>query len=209
MSALALQLAPQPPLPRPKTRVGGLAEAGAAHIGTRGASSRGAHWEKRGEVRQRASDISVFENWNRFYDPMVDRYASGADPLLQYPALVQHEAKKGRQVPAYAYALNNPINLTDPDGLQAGPTLACGPFDSTVVCCLKQNPGEYERCGADPNDGINKCVVQATTALAKCLASGEPKLVCESTALKFLAKCFANQRNQCSNQSASGSESSF
>lgn len=24
----------------------------------------------------------------------------------------------------------------------------CGPTDSTVSCCLKQHPGEYERCGA-------------------------------------------------------------
>ena len=26
----------------------------------------------------------------------------------------------------------------------------CGPTDSTVTCCLKQNPGQYERCGATP-----------------------------------------------------------
>jgi hypothetical protein len=33
---------------------------------------------------------------------------------------------------------------------QAAPT-QCGPTDSTVSCCLKQHPGEYERCGAlDP-----------------------------------------------------------
>src|SRR5690349_9213085 len=24
----------------------------------------------------------------------------------------------------------------------------CGPTDSTVSCCLKQHPGDYERCGA-------------------------------------------------------------
>lgn len=24
----------------------------------------------------------------------------------------------------------------------------CNPSDSTVTCCLKQNPGQYERCGA-------------------------------------------------------------
>ena len=30
-------------------------------------------------------------------------------------------------------------------------TLAeCDPTDSTVTCCLKQNPGQYERCGATP-----------------------------------------------------------
>lgn len=26
----------------------------------------------------------------------------------------------------------------------------CNPADSTVTCCLKQNPGQYERCGATP-----------------------------------------------------------
>lgn len=26
----------------------------------------------------------------------------------------------------------------------------CNPTDSTVTCCLKQNPGQYERCGATP-----------------------------------------------------------
>jgi hypothetical protein len=26
----------------------------------------------------------------------------------------------------------------------------CNQTDSTVTCCLKQNPGQYERCGATP-----------------------------------------------------------
>jgi len=32
---------------------------------------------------------------------------------------------------------------------QAAPP-QCGPTDSTVSCCLKQHPGEWERCGAMP-----------------------------------------------------------
>jgi len=32
------------------------------------------------------------------------------------------------------------------DGIPA----PCGQHDSTVQCCLKQNPGQYERCGALP-----------------------------------------------------------
>lgn len=31
--------------------------------------------------------------------------------------------------------------------LESGPT--CNNTDSTVSCCLKQNPGQYERCGAE------------------------------------------------------------
>ena len=26
----------------------------------------------------------------------------------------------------------------------------CNQSDSTVTCCLKQNPGQYEKCGATP-----------------------------------------------------------
>lgn len=32
---------------------------------------------------------------------------------------------------------------------QAAPT-ECGPTDSSITCCLKQHPGEWERCGAMP-----------------------------------------------------------
>jgi hypothetical protein len=32
---------------------------------------------------------------------------------------------------------------------QTGP-VSCSPRDSSVECCLKQNPGQYERCGATP-----------------------------------------------------------
>ena len=36
-----------------------------------------------------------------------------------------------------------------PPSVIAGPTgVECGPLDSTVSCCLKQHPGEAERCGA-------------------------------------------------------------
>ena len=115
MSALALQLAPQSPLTRPKTRVGGLAEAGTARIGARGSSSRGAHWEKRGGVRQRASDLSVFENWNRYFDGQTGG-ALQPEPMLQKPGFVSQMAKHGVNFPAYSYALNNPITNSDPDG---------------------------------------------------------------------------------------------
>jgi hypothetical protein len=38
----------------------------------------------------------------------------------------------------------------------------CGPTDSTVSCCLKQNPGAYERCGAvDPMKAPTRAPQQA------------------------------------------------
>jgi RHS repeat-associated protein len=60
-------------------------------------------------------ETDLFENWNRFYDPSIGRYL-GPEPLLQDPKWVLKEAKVGRSVPVYAYANNNPIFFTDPDG---------------------------------------------------------------------------------------------
>lgn len=39
------------------------------------------------------------------------------EPLLQNPKWVLADLRLGHQVPAYAYARNNPIVLTDPSGL--------------------------------------------------------------------------------------------
>lgn len=40
------------------------------------------------------------------------------EPLLQSPNWVKRQLENGHQVPAYAYARNNPITNIDPDGLQ-------------------------------------------------------------------------------------------
>jgi hypothetical protein len=40
------------------------------------------------------------------------------EPLLQNPNWVESELQSGHQVPAYAYARNNPVRYVDPDGLQ-------------------------------------------------------------------------------------------
>jgi hypothetical protein len=46
---------------------------------------------------------------------------------------------------------------------QAAPP-QCGPTDSTVSCCLKQHPGEYERCGAmAPRQAPTRAPKQAPT----------------------------------------------
>ena len=34
------------------------------------------------------------------------------------------------------------------DAIAQAAAAQCGPTDSTVSCCLKQHPGDYERCGA-------------------------------------------------------------
>lgn len=44
----------------------------------------------------------------------------------------------------------------------------CNPTDSTVSCCLKENPGEYERCAAmappNPQSQPNRLLPGQTTA---------------------------------------------
>jgi RHS repeat-associated protein len=69
-----------------------------------------------GQYHDRETDL--FENWNRFYDPSIGRYL-GPEPRAYEPAWLLEEAAAGRSVPVYAYARNNPLFWTDPDGLEA------------------------------------------------------------------------------------------
>ncbi|NNB99215.1 RHS repeat-associated core domain-containing protein [Corallococcus exiguus] len=52
------------------------------------------------------AETDLFENWNRYYDPSVGRYLQPEPLLAMGPAVL----------PAYAYAVNNPVNVTDPTG---------------------------------------------------------------------------------------------
>ena len=100
--AAALQLASATPPPRLKTRVGAFNLAAAALVGARVAAARQPHWEKRGEVRRSA---------------MGSRKYLSPEPMLQRPGFVKVMAMHGRNTPAYAYALNNPLNYADDNGL--------------------------------------------------------------------------------------------
>jgi RHS repeat-associated protein len=51
-------------------------------------------------------ETDLFENWNRYYDPSIGRYLQ-PEPMLPVGAHLGA---------AYAYAANNPIKFTDPDG---------------------------------------------------------------------------------------------
>ena len=44
------------------------------------------------------------------------------------------------------------IGAGSPDRFMDGIVPPCNQSDSTIQCCLKQNPGQYERCGALPPD---------------------------------------------------------
>jgi RHS repeat-associated protein len=63
------------------------------------------------------AETDFYENWHRYYDPFNGRYLS-PEPLLQSPSFVRTMLKSGHQVPAYAYAANNPSSYVDPDGLR-------------------------------------------------------------------------------------------
>ncbi|WP_158617077.1 RHS repeat-associated core domain-containing protein [Corallococcus exercitus] len=52
------------------------------------------------------AETDLFENWNRYYDPSVGRYLQPEPMLGQAPSAL----------PAYAYALNNPMAYVDPNG---------------------------------------------------------------------------------------------
>ncbi len=61
-------------------------------------------------------ETGFHENWNRFYDPVTGRYLS-PEPMLQSSMYVRRMAQRGRSVPTYAYAFNNPLRYTDRTGL--------------------------------------------------------------------------------------------
>ncbi len=62
------------------------------------------------------AETDLFQNWNRFYDATTGRYLE-PEPMWLYPEKLVPLASLGRSVPIYAYAGNNPINSTDPTGL--------------------------------------------------------------------------------------------
>lgn len=60
-------------------------------------------------------ETGFHENWNRYYEPLTGRYLS-PEPLLQNPRKVADDAQSGYLTATYAYARNNPISVSDPDG---------------------------------------------------------------------------------------------
>lgn len=61
-------------------------------------------------------ETDLHENWHRFYDPEIGSYLS-SEPLMQAPTFVSQAVHAGLTAPVYAYARNNPLRFTDPDGL--------------------------------------------------------------------------------------------
>ncbi len=66
------------------------------------------------------AETGLHENWNRFYDPATGQYLQ-PEPMLSDPRFIRRMAQQGHGVPAYAYAMNNPLYFTDPNGLYPFP----------------------------------------------------------------------------------------
>jgi len=137
------------------------------------------------------------ENHNRYLNPLLGAYLS-PEPLLQDPNWLKGQSSAGYSVPTYSYARNNPLQYTDPDGLQtldtysncvkkateAGvdPKLACGEGPDYIP-----NP-DWERCNrlriecknacnsvCDPDSYFSRtklftCYAICDIALAACMA---------------------------------------
>lgn len=57
--------------------------------------------------------------------------------------------------------------------------LQCGPRDLTVECCLKQNPGQWERCTGTPRpakSGVSEGVVRAGAAGTAVAVALQPRI---------------------------------
>jgi RHS repeat-associated protein len=67
-----------------------------------------------GQYHDEETDLN--QNWNRFYDPNGGRYWE-PEPYWLMPSKVVASARAGMPWPVYGYAGNNPIGLTDSDGL--------------------------------------------------------------------------------------------
>ncbi|MHB8419235.1 MAG: RHS repeat-associated core domain-containing protein [Myxococcales bacterium] len=111
------------------------------------------------------------ENWNRFYDPNLDRYLS-PEPLWQNPKAALWAAKTGKILPMYAYAGNNPLHWTDSSGLAFGG----GPLPSwvtpdTVMDLLPLVPALLEALGALDTGGPEAAEAQAESAIADAEAA--------------------------------------
>ncbi len=106
-----------------KTRVRKFFFGKGTRVGASACRSGGMHRGISKKVRRSAVGISVFENWNRYYDPFTGRYIQ-PEPLLLYPGFAPEVARGGHSTPAYGYAFNSPTMNIDPNGLQATPGMA-------------------------------------------------------------------------------------
>jgi RHS repeat-associated protein len=138
----------------------------------------------------------LHENWNRFYDPGSGRYLS-PEPMLRDARFAQGRAGAGLITPAYAYADNNPITVTDPSGLYS----ANVPPGKT--CDLDVSRGMQGRVKTSANrvtdECLRKCVIERLDKMVFQCGTAESEKRCKKSPT---AVASATLGESCSNPAA-------
>jgi RHS repeat-associated protein len=100
-------------------------------------------------------ESDLFENWNRYYDPQVGRYLQ-PEPMLENPEWLRFRAEMGESMPAYSYALNNPIAFVDPDGRAGKPGPGGAANDNKEGPWVPKNYSECMELGFRDIDALEK-----------------------------------------------------
>jgi RHS repeat-associated protein len=132
------------------------------------------------------AESDLFENWNRYYEPVTGRYL-GPEPVLAKPtskpgSAVQLYDGKGRPVvmtaqlaqrllsakdrtdytrlrlPAYSYAQNNPLAFADLTGLTPNEDRNC-PWASEEFCLEDARHAKKDYCDCESGGGTARLVV--------------------------------------------------
>ena len=103
-------------LSRPKNRIGVIDIAGGDCAWARVAAAREAHWGNSPASAETTSGNTSYQNHHRWYSPDLGRSLS-AEPFLGSPTASAAWAQTGQWLPAYSYALNDPLRYVDRTGL--------------------------------------------------------------------------------------------
>lgn len=101
-----------------KTRVRGLGKLLALLVVAGALPSYGSQQRFSDFDEECASEMEVFENWNRFYDPDIGRYYAIDPWAVDDSDYTEALAYEGDALSVYAFALNNPLRYYDEDGNQ-------------------------------------------------------------------------------------------
>ena len=85
----------------------------------------GSHAESKGWIGEREEETELVYLNARYYDPEIGRFTA-PDPTVRL----------GQKLNRYSYSRNNPINLSDPSGLDECTGTSTGPTNGGVSCTL-------------------------------------------------------------------------
>ena len=85
----------------------------------------GSHAESKGWIGEREEETELVYLNARYYDPEIGRFTA-PDPIVRL----------GQKLNRYSYSRNNPINFSDPSGLDECTGTSTGPTNSGVNCKL-------------------------------------------------------------------------